>query len=130
VDENQVLVSALEAVDRFRAAVRGAVVDDHEHALGLAVRLDAHELLDERVERDDPVLVGAAVEQPGAPGVPGCQVAQRAAPVVLVLDTLAAFDDRLGGQRGVRARPGLDRGLLIAAHDVVAGMQEFAFPAA
>ena len=39
VDEDQVRPGALEAVDRALAAVRGAVVDDHEHALRLAVGL-------------------------------------------------------------------------------------------
>ncbi len=33
VDEHEVRPGALEAVDRAFAAVRGAVVDDHEHAL-------------------------------------------------------------------------------------------------
>lgn len=45
-----------------------------------------------------------------------------------MLDALAALDGRLGAQRGVLARPGLDRGLLVAADDVVAGMQQLAFP--
>jgi len=110
--------------------VRGAVVDDHEHALGLAVGLDRHELLNERVERDDPVGRGAAIEQLRAPGIPGGEVAQRVLAFVLVLDALAAPDRGCGGQRGVLASPRLDRGLLITADDVVAGMQQFAFPAA
>jgi hypothetical protein len=50
--------------------------------------------------------------------------------VVLVLDALAAFDTGLGGQRGVFALAGLDRGFFVAADDVVAGMQQLAFPAA
>lgn len=70
VHEDQVRPGALEAVDRALAAVRGAVVDDHEHTLRLAVGLHAHELIDELVERDDPVLGGAAIEQPGALDVP------------------------------------------------------------
>ena len=92
VNEDQVLARRLGGGRSSVAAVRGAVVDDHEHALGLAVGLDAHELLDERIERDDPVLGGAAVEQPGAAGVPGGEVAQRARALVLVLDALAALD--------------------------------------
>ena len=110
--------------------MRGAVVDDHEHALRLAVWLDAHELLDQRVERDDPVLRRAAIEQLRASGVPGGQVAQRTASFVLVLDALPALDAAGGGQRRVLALPGLDRGFLVAADDVVAGMQQLAFPAA
>ena len=114
---------ALEAVDRALAAVRGAVVDDHEHALRLAVGLDRHELLDQRVERDDPVLGGAAIEQLRAAGVPSGEVAERTASFVLVLDALPALDAGGGWQCRVLAVPGLDRGLLIAADDVVAGMQ-------
>jgi hypothetical protein len=56
VDEDQVLPSALEPIDRTLAAVRGAVVDDHEDALGGGVGLDAHELLDERIEGSMPSL--------------------------------------------------------------------------
>ena len=130
VDEDQVRPCALEAVDRALAAVRGAVVNDHEHTLRLAVGLDAHELIDERIERDDPVLRRAAIEQPGAFGVPGGEVAERALASVFVLNALPALDAGGGGERRVLARPGLDRGLLIAADDVVAGMQQLAFPAA
>jgi len=130
VHEDQVLVSALESFDRFLAAMRRAVVDDHKHALRLVVRLDRHELLDELIERDDPVLRCATVEQLRAARVPGSQVAQRAASLILVLDALATCDGARGGQRCVLARSGLDRGFLIAAHDVVAGMQQLAFPAA
>ena len=110
--------------------MRGAVVDDHEHASGLAVRLDGHELLHELVERDDPVLLVAAIEQLRAAYVPGREVTQRTASLVLVLDALTTLDAGLGGQRCVLALPGLDRGLLVAADDVVAGMQQLAFPAA
>lgn len=57
VDEDQVLPSALlETIDRAFPAVRAAVIDDHEHALRRAAGLDAHELLDQLVEQDDPVL--------------------------------------------------------------------------
>jgi hypothetical protein len=114
----------------FIAAVRGAVVDDHEHASGFAVRLDGHELLDELVERDDPVLGGAAIEQLGAARVPGGEVTQSAASLVLVLDALPALDALRGRERGVLARSRLDRGLLIATDDVVARMQQLALPAA
>jgi len=129
VDEDQVLVSVLQAFDRCVAAVRGAVVDDHEHASGLAVGLDRHELLDQRVERLDPVFRGAAIEQLRAAGVPSSEVAQSAASFVLVLDALAALDGWRGGQRPVLAVAGLDRWLLIAADDVVAGVQQLALPA-
>lgn len=41
---------------------------------------------------------------------------------VFVLDPLAALDTGRGRQRGVLAVPRLDRGLLVTADDVVAGM--------
>jgi hypothetical protein len=66
-----------------------------------------HELLDERVERDDPVLGGAAIEQLGAPRVPGGEVAQGAAALVLVLDALSAVEAGRGCRRGVLATPRL-----------------------
>jgi hypothetical protein len=74
----------------------------------LAVGLDAHELLDELLERDDPVLLIAAVEQPGAACVPGCEVTQSAAALVFVLDALPALEVRRSRQRPVLARSGLD----------------------
>ena len=88
VHEDQVRPGALKAVDRALAAVRGAVVDDDEHALRRGVGLDVHELLDQRVERLDPVLGRAAVEDLRATDVPRGQVAERALPLVLVLDEL------------------------------------------
>jgi hypothetical protein len=39
VDEDEVLLGALEAVGRALAAMRGAVVNDHEDALRVAVGL-------------------------------------------------------------------------------------------
>jgi len=112
----------LEAVDRAFAAVRGAVVDDHEHALRFAVGLGAHELINERVERCDPVLGRAAVKQLRALGVPACEVAERAFALVLVLDLLSVARGR--GERWMLVCSGLDRGFLVCAHDEVAGMRE------
>ena len=97
VDEDQVRPCALEAVDRCLAAVRGAVVDDHEHALGFAVGLDAQELFEERVEGDDSVLGCAAIEALRAPGVPGGEVAECSFAFVLMLDALPALDGGCGG---------------------------------
>ena len=128
VDDVQVWPAALEAVDRAFAAVRGAVVDDQEDALGAAVGVLRHELLDERVERHDPVLGGAAVEDLGAPCVPGGEVAECALALVLVLDLLAGA----GPRRPAGGDPlaCLDRGLLVGADDVVAGMEALSLPGA
>ena len=78
---------------------------------------------DELIERDDPVVGGAAIEQAGVLDVPGGQVAERAFALVLVLDALPALDAGRGGECRVLARAGLDRGLLVTADDVIAGVQ-------
>jgi hypothetical protein len=49
--------------------------------------------------------------------------------LALVLDALPAADARRGRQRGVLAMAGLDRTLLVAADDIVAGVQQLAFSA-
>ena len=92
------------------------------------VRAEVIRLACERPAQSDVPLAravggGAAIEQLRAECVPGSEVTQGAASLILVLDALAALDGRRGGQRGVLAVPRLDRGFLIAADDVVAGMQ-------
>ncbi len=115
------------AVDRGLAAVGGAVVDDPEHAPGARVGLGGHDLLDEPAERRDPGLLFAAADQPAAVNIPGGEVAQRPAAVVVVLDALRAPRRRRGGR--VVALAGLDLGLLISADHQVARVQQLAFPA-
>ena len=118
VDDDQVRPGPLESVDGAFAAMGRSVVEDDEHAVGSAVGLLAHELVDETVEGVDPVFGGAAVEKLGVCGVPGGEVAEGALAFVLVLDALPA------GGRGRQGRvfpcSGLDRGLLVGADDVVA----------
>jgi hypothetical protein len=62
VDQAQVLVGAVEPVDRGPSGVRGAVVDDPEHALGRCVGLFVHHLLDQPPEGLDPGLLLDTVE--------------------------------------------------------------------
>ena len=62
VDEDEVGPLALEALDRGLAAVRGAVIDDPEDALGPGVWLLGHDLLDQPPERHDPGVLLAATE--------------------------------------------------------------------
>jgi hypothetical protein len=117
VDQSQVRPGVPQAVDRALAAMRGAVVDDQEHALGLGGGLDRHELLDELAEGLDAVLGGAAIEDPGTADIPGGQLAERSLALVLVLDPQAAA--RRSRQRLMLAGSGLDRGLLVGANDEV-----------
>jgi hypothetical protein len=75
-----------------------------------------------------PSLGAQRVEDLRASGVPGGEVAERAFALVLVLDSVRFA----GACRAGRGDPfaGLDRGLLIGAHDVVAGVQALALPEA
>ena len=50
VNEDQVRPAVLEAVDRRLPAVRGAVIDDPEHARGGGVGLPGHHLPDQSVD--------------------------------------------------------------------------------
>ena len=76
----------VEAVAGFLAAMAGAVVDHPEHSPGGGVRLDGHDLLDEPGERCDAGFGFATPEDLGPMHVPGGQVLQSTAAVVLVLD--------------------------------------------
>ena len=80
-----------------------------------------HDLLDEAAERLDPGLGLAAPEDPGVMDVPGRQVGQRAAALVLELDQRRAA--RRGRDRLVPARQRLQLGLLVGADHVLARMQ-------
>jgi hypothetical protein len=94
----------------------------------VGVGLGGHDLLDQASERRDRGLGLAAADQAAAVDIPGCQVTQRAAAVVVVLDTLRSSGRRRGG-RGV-ALASLDLGLLVGADHRVAGVQPFALPPA
>jgi hypothetical protein len=129
VDEDEVRPAALEPLDGLLAAVRGAVVDDPEDALGGGIGLLGHHLSDEPVERLDPCLGLRASEDSAAAHVPGGQVGERSAPLVGVLDPLPARD--VGGwrQRPMDPPPRLDRGLLVGADHILAGVQQPALEA-
>jgi hypothetical protein len=64
----------------------GAVVDDPEHPRGRGVGLGGHDLGDQAPERGDAGRRLAAAEQAGLVHVPGRQVGERPAALVLVLD--------------------------------------------
>src|SRR6266568_7175809 len=129
VDEDEILVVALEAVNRALAAVGGAVVDDPEDAPGGGVGLPGHHLRDQAVERFDAALRLAAVEQLRPPDVPGGQVAERAHPLVLVLEQLSGTAGKRRRRR-MQARPRLDRRLLVGAEHQLARVQQLALEAA
>jgi hypothetical protein len=94
----------------------GATVVDHpEHSRGRGVGLACHHLLDQAAERRDAGGGLAAAEQPGAVHVPGHQVGQRAAALVLVLNPHGLGSGWRPGW--VAAAASLDRGLLVGRDD-------------
>ena len=127
VHEHEVGPLGLETVNRSLPAVGGAVVDDPEHTLGVPVGIAGHDLLDQPPERRDPGLLLTASGQVAAVHVPGGEVAQRAATVIVMLDTLGTAWSGSGGLVG--ALPGLDLCLLVRADHVLAGVQQPALPA-
>src|SRR5487761_805381 len=86
VDESEVAIRCLQPLDRPRAAVGRAVVDDPEDSLGRTIWLAPHDLVDQPSEGCDTGLLFQAAEELGAVNVPGSEVRERATPVVLVLD--------------------------------------------
>jgi hypothetical protein len=111
VDQPQVGPLPLEPVDRRLAAVGAAVVDHPKHPLRRTVRLHHHDLGDEACERLDPSGGLAAAEQPRPVDIPGGEVGQRAAAVVLVLDP--HDPGSAGWQGGMAAAARLDGGVLV-----------------
>ena len=103
--------------------MRGAVVDDPEDPPGGGVRLLRHHVVDEPVEGHDPAFGLRVAEDLRPLDVEGGEVGERAPALVGVLDSLPART-RGRGQRFVDARPGLDRGLLVGADNVVAGVEK------
>src|ERR1035441_3697713 len=110
------------------APMGGAVVDDPEHPPGARVGLLGHHLLDEPPEGRDPGLRFASPKDPRPVDVPGGEVGERAAPLVLVLDPTGK--PRRGRASRVDPRPGLDARLLVGAHDVLVGSQRLALETA
>jgi hypothetical protein len=103
MSEHEVRPLGAEAVGGELASVRGAVVDDPEHAPGARVGLGGHDLLDQAPEGRDPGLGLATSAQLAAVDVPGGQVAQRTAAVVVVFDALRPARRRRG-RRASRRR--------------------------
>ena len=66
--------------------MRAAVVDDPDHLPGAGVRLGAHHLVDEPPERLDPGPGLTVPEHLRPMDVPGGEIGERTAPLVLVLD--------------------------------------------
>ena len=87
MNQNGIRPFGSEAVSGPRSAVRGAIVGDKERTARGTIRLPAHDLRDEALERGDASLALATPEQPGAMYIPGGEISQRAGSRVFVLDT-------------------------------------------
>jgi hypothetical protein len=85
-----------------------------------------HDLIDEPAERFDAGGVLAAAEHRATVDVVGGQVGERAAAVVVVVDSGRA--DLAGWERGVAAAAGLDGGLLVGGDHVLGCAQRFCVP--
>ena len=119
LDQGGVGPALAEPVAGGLAAVARSVVDHPEHPAGRGVGLDAHDLVDQPAEGLDAGLGFAAAEDLGPVDVPGGQVLQGPAPLVLVLDP--AWSRPGGGaEGGMGAHSGLDGGLLVGGDHVVA----------
>jgi hypothetical protein len=103
------------------------VVHDPKDALGGNVGLHAHDLFDQTTERLDPVFGLATAEEPATMDIPGGQVDQRSATLVLVLE--AHYPSGSWPSGGVLAEARLDGGLLVGANDEVALTERFALKA-
>src|SRR5579875_2727090 len=124
--EGRVGPSTGKALTGCFAPVAAAVVDHPEHPPGTGVGLCRHHLGDEAAEGVDARFLLAAPEDLGPVHVPGGEVLERAAPLVLELDSHVPAR---GGREGrVTTGSGLDGGLLVGRDDVVVVPKGLALP--
>ena len=128
VDDPDLRPALAEPRFRARTPVRAAVVDDPEDPAGTGIGFLAHHLVDEAPEGHDARARLTAPEDLGPVDVPGGEVGERAAPLVLVLDPTSTT--RPGQCPRVDPGAGLDAGLLVGTDDVLVGPQRFPLPAA
>ena len=128
MNQDGLTISLPQSLDRCLTAVGGAVVDDPENTAGRAVWLSPHHLIDQSAERVDSSLVLASTQDSTTANVPGSQVLQGAAPLVLMFHSHGA--SRTRRQSRVTSDSGLDARLLIRADDVVPTAQRFTLPRA
>jgi hypothetical protein len=119
VHEHELGVGRRQTLDRGRPAVRGAVVDHPEDTPRPPVGRRRHDLIDEPAEGHGAGGWLAAAEQAGAVHVPGGQVDECAAALVLVLH--AAICPRTGRAAEMAASQHLQPRLLVGADHVNQG---------
>src|SRR5713101_2614354 len=126
VHPNQIGIGGGQPADRRRPSVRRAVIDHPEDARRSVVGLSPHHLSDQAAKRLNAGRGFTAAHDEPAQDIPGRQVWQGAAPLVLVLDAPHAARSR--GQAGRAAEASLNTRLLIGTEDVVLGAQGFLLP--
>ena len=104
----------------------GAVVDNPEDPMGMAVGILLHDLLDQAVEGDNGAAGFATAVDLGLVDIPGGQIGPGTEASILMLD----LEGRVGPrrERGVATPAGLDGGFLIGAQDELIPSQGLALP--
>ena len=108
-------------------AVRGTVVDDPEYPRSGSIGFMVHDLANQLVEGGDTRFRGAVTEQLGMPDIPGREVTERTAALVLMFD--AHRLPRPWATWDMLAQTRLDARLLVGADDHVVGGQGARLPA-
>ncbi len=117
VDGDEIGKGRLEAADAGRPAVRGSVVDNPEHATGVAVRGLGHHLGHQSLKRFDARRALTPAEQRGAVHVQRGEIGPGPSPRVLVFNPAGLTRPRR--RRGVEADAGLDARVLVGRDDTV-----------
>ncbi len=100
-NQAQVRMMPLQALNRSRTAVAGAVVDNPKDPMGVTVRSLGHDLLDQAVEGDNRAAGFAAAIDLGSVDLPGSQIGSGPEATVLMLDLEKRVSP--GRQRGGNA---------------------------
>lgn len=126
MNQAQVGITLLQALNGSRAAVTGAVVNNPKDPTGMAVGVLIHDLLDQAVEGGNGASGFATAVDPGLVDIPGGQIGPGSEAPVLMLD----LEGRVGPgrQRGMATLAGLDGGLLIGAHDELIRVEGLTLP--
>jgi hypothetical protein len=128
MNQNQTRILCLQALYRTLSAMSGAVVDNPEDSSRFAVRRASHDLVDQRIKRDDTVFRFATAEDARAMDIKSGQVNPGATAPVLVLN--AHWRTGSAGLRGMLARPGLDTCFFVGRDDELIVFQRLTLPVA
>ena len=126
MDQLQVGVALLETLHTGRSSMRRTIVNNPEHAAGLAIGRLVHNPVDQAIKSHNAALRLAVAEKLGSMDIQGCQVSERSAPLVFMFDLHRLA--RLGRLGRMDASPGLDAGLFIGGNYKLVLLQGLALP--